>query len=63
VAPPSGGCGPWLVFDPSLLESTLQGLLVGLQGDALAEELSGYARAVGSGVQIPGLVRLTWCDI
>ena len=58
VAPPSGGCGPWLVFDPSLLESTLQGLLVGLQGDALAEELSSYARAMVSGVQIPGLVRL-----
>ncbi len=58
VAPPSGGCGPWLVFDPSLLESTLQSLLVGLKGDALAEELSGYARAMVSGVQIPGLVRL-----
>lgn len=58
VAHTPGGCGSKLVFDPSLLESTFQGVVAGLKGEALAEEFSDYARAMFSGVQIPGLVRL-----
>ncbi|HXG32660.1 MAG TPA: hypothetical protein VNJ11_04795, partial [Bryobacteraceae bacterium] len=58
IKPPAASCETSLVFDPSLLESTLENLLVGLRGDALAEELSDYAGAMVSGVQIPGFVRL-----
>ncbi len=34
IKPPAAGCETSLVFDPSLLESTLENLLVGLRGDA-----------------------------